>query len=336
VVFDPDGNEISEGVLEDINDAWYATMSRIDDTLETHDSRSLADAIDAYGDGSMSDPGFNWAFSAYTEFSKGGPVEDLSATLYDDDDAFDTPDVVVVTGYDELLKPLAAGLDIRLSTPVSAIAYSDEGVSVTTSAGVIDADYAVCSVSLGILKAGTIAFDPPLPGGYRDSIEKVGFGSVTKIAFKFPEAFWDPDVQYFGAMTQPKGRWNYWVNYRTFSPENILLGLSVGAYAPVADKMTDEQASNDALDVLKNIWGADVGTPVQMLRTRWAVHPHTLGAYAYPRPGNSPSDYDGLGDPVEDRLILAGEHTIFDYAGTTHGAYMTGLRAAEHILDDAG
>jgi len=32
-----------------------------------------------------------------------------------------------------------------------------------------------------------------------------------------------------------------------------------------------------------------------------------------------PCDFDGIREPVADRLILAAEHTVFDYAGTTHG-----------------
>lgn len=49
-----------------------------------------------------------------------------------------------------------------------------------------------------------------------------------------------------------------------------------------------------------------------------------------------PCDFDGLGEPVADRLILAGEHTVFDYAGTTHVALMTGVRVAEYIIDGEG
>jgi hypothetical protein len=32
--------------------------------------------------------------------------------------------------------------------------------------------------------------------------------------------------------------------------------------------------------------------------------------------------------------LLCGEHTIIDFAGTTHGAYMSGMRAAELIIDE--
>ena len=136
-------------------------------------------------------------------------------------------------------------------------------------------------------------------------------------------------------MTKDKGRWNYWLNYRTFSQQNILLGLSVGAYALVADSMSDEEMTTDALQVLRTVWDDAVGNPIQVKTTHWSTDPHTRGAYTYPRPGGRPSQFDEFAEPIEDRLFLCGEHTLFDYAGTTHGAYMSGLRAAELVLEEA-
>jgi hypothetical protein len=57
------------------------------------------------------------------------------------------------------------------------------------------------------------------------------------------------------------------MNYRTFSDENILLGLSVGNYALTADAMMDADVTNDAMDVLRHVWRDEVGEPTQMLLT---------------------------------------------------------------------
>ncbi|MEQ8665249.1 MAG: NAD(P)/FAD-dependent oxidoreductase [Rhodospirillales bacterium] len=335
VYYHADGRPFTEGDYEDAEDAWDSVIYFIDENLEENDPASLYDVIRRYNSSYLDDPRVKWVFSAWTEFSKGGPIEDLSAPLFYADKAFDGDDVVVTTGYDEILKPLAEGLDIRLSETVTDIWHDeDDGVEVTTDKGAIEADYCICTVPLGVLKAGKVAFDPELPERHQKAIDRLGFGSVTKIALKFPEPFWDTDTQYFGIVTEPKGRWNYWLSYRTFSDENILLGVSVGAYAPVADRMSDAEMTADALDVLRQVWGDAVGEPVQVLATHWSQDPETLGAYTYPTPGSRKSDFNRLGKPLEDVLILAGEHTIFDYAGTTHGAYMTGIRAAEYILDE--
>jgi monoamine oxidase len=331
IVFDSDGEEMDEDTLEEINESWYDAITRLDNNLEDDNTQSLREALS----NKLGDEDFEWAMSAYTEFSSGGSIEKLSALLHDDGEAFDGSDVVVTTGYDELLKPLAKGLDIKLSTVVSEINYSDKGAIVKTDNGNFDADYVICSVPLGVLKAGTIKFVPPLPSSYQYSIKQIGFGSVTKIAFKFDEAFWDVDTQYFGIVTKPKGRWNYWMSYRTFSDENILLGLSVGDYALKADKMSDTEITDDALDVLRGVWEGEVANPIQMLRTNWLTDPFSLGAYAYPTPGVNARQFDELSKPIQERLLLCGEHTNFIYLGTTHGAYLSGIRAAEYIIDDA-
>ena len=335
VYFDIEGYEYDEDEVERIVDAWEGVLEYIDNNYEANDPRSLLQAIKDYRPAYLNDPGIMWAFSAFTEFSKGGAIEKLSAPLFNWDEAFDGSDVVVTTGYDQILRPLADGVDIKLSHIVSAVEYdAEDGVIVTTDKGAFEADYCICAVPLGVLKANKIKFDPELPSDYKSSINKIGFGSVTKLALKFDEPFWDTETQYFGITTEPKGRWNYWLNYRTFSNENILLGLSVGDYALTADRMSDSEMVEDALEVLRNVWEDDVGTPTQVLATHWAEDPYTLGAYAFPQPGNRKSDFDDLGEPIEDCLILIGEHTIFDYAGTTHGAFMTGVRAAEYIIDE--
>ena len=336
LVFDRNGDEISKDTLEEINQKWESSLAIVDRTLEKDDLRSLRKAIDDLTVDSIGNPGFDWAISAYTEFSKGAPIGDLSATLHDEDKNFDTQDVIVTTGYSGMLTPLAKGLDIKLATKVFGVTYVDNNISVTTKSGHFSADYVICSVPLGVLKSGSIKFDPVLPDTYQRTIDQIGFGSVTKIAFKFDNAFWDTDVQYFGIMTEPMGRWNYWLNYRTFSNENIILGISVGAYAPIADRMSDNELARDALEVLRGVWGDKVQLPAQMLRTSWSVDPMAFGAYSYPTPGLSAGQFDYLSRPIRNRLILAGEHTIFDYAGTTHGAYMSGLRAAQMLIEQNG
>jgi len=131
----------------------------------------------------------------------------------------------------------------------------------------------------------------------------------------------------------PKGRWNYWLNYRTFSDENILLGLSVGDYAPVADRMGKAAMTEDALDVLRSVWGDKVGVPAAVLTTHWSQDPHFLGAYSYPQAGGSITQFRTFEKPVSNRVVFAGEHTEFDHLGTTHGALMSGRRAADAILN---
>jgi len=334
-VFNQQGDELSDAQLEQIDGNWADLLEQIDEQVTDEDRRDLRQAISDLKPDILNDPGVMWALSAYTEFSKGGAIEKLSALYYDADKAFSGDDVVVTTGYDKILGPLSKNLDIRLSIKTTNINYDGEGVIIDTDQGPLKADYVICSVPLGVLKSNTIKFNPALLENVQENINTIGFGSVTKIAFKFQNAFWDTGTQYFGIMTKPKGRWNYWLNYRTFSDENVILGLSMGDYALTADAMNDKDMEQDALAVLRNVWGDDVGTPLQTLTTHWSTDPFAFGAYAYATPNSQPSQFDDLAEPIAEKLVLCGEHTTFDYAGTVHGAYISGLRAAEAVINMA-
>ena len=157
---------------------------------------------------------------------------------------------------------------------------------------------------------------------------------MTKLALKFDKAFWPSKTQYFGFMSKTRGRWNYFLNYRTFSDQNILLGLSVGAYAAVVEKMDDTAMVADCMDALRQMFGSDVPDPVAHLATRWSQDPWTQGAYSYTNVGTKPRDFEKLAEPVANTILLAGEHVSFDYHGTTHGAYLSGLAAAQIIEDE--
>lgn len=326
-IFGPDRTPLTDAGYDRIDATYERLLRKLYLRVRSRDKRSIAEAVADMESNALSDPLGRWLLSAFVEFDIGAAIEDISAANAFGDRAFDGEDVILPKGYDTILAPLKEGLDIRLNTPVGKITHSKDGVKVDD----LPADYATCTVPLGVLKADSIRFDPPLPQDLRAAIAELGFGSVTKIALRFDEAFWDTDTQYFGITTEPKGRWNYWLNYRTFSEENILLGLSFGRYAPVADRLTQADMAKDALDVLRSVWGDKVGEPNAILSTHWSENPNFKGAYSYPQIGGSPRQFDVFAMPVNERLLFAGEHTLFDYHSTTHGALISGARAAARI-----
>ena len=332
LAFAANGEPVPAGDIE----AGYKRLEKlykaIDDELDT--DMALSRAIARVGGKPKSDPIVNWMTSAYTEFSTGGPIDKLSAYYFDEDGVYPGEDVVLTGGYDAIVKPLARGLDIRFNTRVTAVAYEKgEGALVSTDAGDFESSFVICTVPLGVLKAGDVRFDPPLPKAHLSGIEKIGMGNVTKLALKFDKAHWPADVQYFGLMTEARGRWNYFLNYRTFSEENILLGLCVGDYARKVEAMDDAAMVADCMDAVRTMFGADVPEPSGHLATRWSNNPNSRGAYSYSAVGAQPKHFDNLATPIADTILLAGEHTNFEYHATVHGAYQSGLNAAQ-IIDD--
>ncbi|WP_166415528.1 flavin monoamine oxidase family protein [Cochlodiniinecator piscidefendens] len=328
-VFDIHGEPLTNEDYERLDDMYVSLQRKLYSRVGRRDTRSIHEVIEDIEPDVLNDPMGRWMLSAFTEFDIGAGIEDISAANAFADTAFDGEDVILTGGYDTILAPLIDGLDIRLNSAVSQISYGEDGVEVDG----IHADYVICAVPLGVLKAGKIDFIPALPQTTQSAIDEIGFGTVTKIALKFDRPFWNAETQYFGIMTEPKGRWNYWLNYLTFSNENILLGLSFGQYAPIADRMTQDEMTEDAIEVLRSVWGDAVGTPQTVLTTHWAEDPNFKGAYSYPQVGGSIAQYDSFGEPIADRLLMVGEHTIFDYHSTTHGALMSGRRAAVAISE---
>lgn len=332
-VFTEDGEEVDYDRVIGLWPEFDAIIARIDATFDN--DRPLVDAIKRVARTQWNDPLIRWMFSAYTEFSTGGPLENLSALYHDDDEAFDGDDVVLTTGLDRLLLPLAKGIDVRLGQVVTNVEYErGEGATVTASGVEYESDFVVCTAPLGVLKSGAIDFAPRLPKTHRNAVKRIEMGNVTKLALEFDAPFWDTDTQYFGITTSEKGRWNYWLSYRTFSDANVLLGLSVGNYAARAEAMDDETMVADAMDALRSAFGPGIPDPKRHLATRWSKNPFALGAYSYSNLGARPRDFDAFAKPVADTLLFAGEHTTFKYHGTLHGAYLSGLLAANIIEDE--
>ncbi len=330
MVIGPDGRAVSEDALTALDHRFERLLDQVDETFDA--DLPLADAIRRIDPRALDDPLITWAASAYTEFDTGGAIESLSALNFDEDEEFEGDDLILPDGYEAILAPLAEGLEVRLNHRVARIEYDRRaGASVFAGGRKLEADTVVCTLPLGVLKSGAVEFAPPLPGRHREAIGKIPMGNVTKVGLRFPTAFWPLDVQYFGLMSAEKGRWPYVVNYRTFSDANILLPLSFGSYAARAEAMSPAALEADVMGALRKAFGGDIPDPAQIIASRWSRDPETLGAYSYTGVGVSPGDFNALAEPVAGRLVLAGEHTIFDYHGTVHGALISGRKAAEEL-----
>lgn len=332
-VFSAEGIRQKKALIERKEEQLKALYDRIDAAFDA--DQPLAAAIRRLSPEALADPVLVWMMSAFTEFDTGGPLDRLSAYYFDEDKAFKGADVIVSNGYDRILAPLATGLDIRLGHPVSRIAYEKgDGATVSANGHDFEADFVVCTCPLGVLQAGGISFEPPLPERHRQAISRIGMGNVTKLALKFERPFWPLGTQYFGRMGETMGKWNYFLNYRTFSSQNILMGLCMGAFAAEAEAMSDADMTAEAMQAVRTMFGAHVPEPVAALATRWSKNPWSHGAYSYARTGSTPADFDSLAEPVADTVLLAGEHTLFDYHATVHGAHLSGLAAARRIDED--
>jgi monoamine oxidase len=276
---------------------------------------------------------WKYMLSAYLEFNTGGDISKLSSKFFDDDEAFSGSDVIITNGYDNVTDFLATGLDVRLNTTVSSINYSNAKVTINANGNTIEADYVVVSVPLGVLKNNAIAFTPALPTNKINAISNTNMGNVNKFLLVWDTAFWDTNLQYIGYTPETKGKFNYFLNIKKFTPSNGLMTFALGDYATVTETMPDSQIINEIMLNLKGIYGNSIPNPTNFLRTKWGQNINSYGAYSYPTNGSTSADFDTLSNEVHNKVFFAGEHTIREYRATVHGAYLSGIREANKIID---
>lgn len=269
--------------------------------------------------------------SAYLTFDT-GELDQLSSTLYDEGEVFGGPEVVMAEGYDLLTTLLADGLDIRLDQPVERVASSGDSITVVSGQRRITAADVVVAVPLGVMKARVIAFDPTLPADTRTAIAAVGFGAVDKFLFVWDDTFWD-DTDYLVYTPSRQDLFNWFLNVNSLHPgSHALMTFAYADEALASEALTDGEITDLAMRYLRDMYGPNVPNPTAMRRSAWATDPFTLGAYSFTSIDTRMEHFDRLAAPVG-RIHFAGEHTHRAYFSTVHGAYLSGQRAAEEILD---
>jgi len=274
-----------------------------------------------------------WKFflSTYIAFDT-GDLDLLSSKLYYEGEEFGGDEEIATNGYDTIAKHLAEGLDVLLEQRVTKIDYSQIPVVVTHNGVESPSDFVVLTVPLGVLKSGDISFEPALPDWKRTAIEKIGMNCVNKFLLVWDEAFWD-DVQYISYTPEEPDQYNYFVNVKKFHPTvNALMTFAYAERARETENQTDAQVLADIMAHLRDMFGPTTPEPSRMLRTRWLSDPFSYGGYSFTAVGSSMSQFDDLARSLDDRLFFAGEHTHREYFSTAHGAYLSGAREAEKII----
>lgn len=241
-------------------------------------------------------------------------------------------DALVPGGLDQLVRHLAQGLEIRLAQVVRQIHNSPQGVRVTTASGdVYRARGLCCSVPLGVLKAGSIRFEPPLPAAKQRAIETLGMGLLDKIVLLFPERFWD--ARGWLRNDGPElGLWSEWVDLTALIGRPGLMGFNAAEVARRVARQSDGAIVSSALAQLRRCYPkAVIPEPSAVLLTRWGDDPFALGSYSFAAVGSTNAMRQELGRRWQG-MVLAGEATSPAFPATLQGAYLSGQHAAQSLL----
>ncbi|WP_172435944.1 flavin monoamine oxidase family protein [Sediminicola luteus] len=327
-VYDFNGTPYAESVLDKAEAQYRKNLNRLNGN--TH--QSFGDAFYGQHPQLRNDRLWTYMLSAFLEFDTGGDINKLSSTYFYDDEAFRGDDVIITNGFDRVTDFLAKGIDVRLNTKVQKIDYSQEKTIISTSQGQFEADYVLVTVPLGVLKQGVITFNPSLPKPTQNAINGLEMGSVNKFLLTWDAPFWDNQLQYIGYTPEQKGKFNYFLNVSKFTNAHALMTFAFGDYSKATESMSDAAITHEIMGHLKIIYGQDIPEPTHMLRTKWNIDSYTFGSYSFATKGTTAADFEVFEEPVDNKIFFAGEHTIVDYRGTVHGAYLSGIREAKKIL----
>lgn len=208
---------------------------------------------------------FAWA-TARLELLLGAPATEVDVSALAESGDLDTtmrsasPRGLVkpVGGLLALLEPLTVGVDLRTNTVVTSVLWSRSRSAVMTSSPdgtevEVPFDALVITLPLGVLQAGTVIFDPPLPVSKQAAIDQLGVGVVDKLVLQFDEVFWD-DAAVIGALGPTPGEWTKWDNLEPSTGRPILVGHNAATVARTLVPRTDEQLVTSALSTLRSLY----------------------------------------------------------------------------------
>lgn len=139
----------------------------------------------------------NW-HHANLEYANAASVNQLSLSGWDQDigNEFEGQHTEVIGGYQQVPRGLwqcPTKLDVRFKSVVKSVHHNQDTKEVgkavrieCTNGEVFETDQLVMTTPLGVLKSGSITFQPPLPDWKQGVIDRMGFGLLNKVCKIMP------------------------------------------------------------------------------------------------------------------------------------------------------
>jgi len=241
---------------------------------------------------------------------------------------------VLGLGYDRLPRFIGRDLDVRFGFAVRTVRWEAEGVTVSSADGrEFRARVAICTLPLGVLKAGGVRFSPELPQSKRSALEDLVMGPVVKLLLHFENRFWPRWLANLGCSSGPVTL--YWpVFYQAGADSPVLIAYATGPRAARLSRVSDDEAAAIAVADLRRLFpGADPERSlVAHRRVDWAKDPLSCGGYSFVRPGGTGARRR-LAAAETGALLWAGSATVSSpIAETVEAAYLSGRRAAAEAM----
>jgi monoamine oxidase len=262
-------------------------------------------------------------------FLSGAELDRLSARdILAYDDSATTDNWRLPRGYGALLAALGSDLPQRLGTTVRAIDHRAGGVRLETDAGTLRAGAAIVTVSSAVLASGAIRFEPAVDDHLHAAAGlPLGLANKLFLAMADEQAV-PPDTHLIG---NPHRADTGSYHLRPFGRpmvECFFGGKGARAIEAAGPGAGEALAREELGRLLGGTFAAGLSPIVE---TAWGREPTVLGSYSHARPGRADARAV-LAAPASERLHFAGEACSPHDFSTAHGAWASGLVAADRVI----
>jgi monoamine oxidase len=279
------------------------------------------------------EPGSRWnvlldAFSSYYNGAEFDQVSILDYAAYEDSRV----NWRVCEGYGAAIASFADLARIVTDCAVTTINHDGPELALDTSKGRVTARAVIVSVPTPALAEGRLAFSPGLPAkaGAAAGLP-LGLADKVFLGLDEPEAL--PIEGHLFGRTDRTETGSY--HLRPFGRPYIEAFLG-GRCARGLEGEGPGAMAAFVVEELGELMGSDFRRGLRPLaETAWANDPWARGSYSHALPGRA-GERATLAAPVEDRIFFAGEATHPRFYSTVHGAWETGLRAADEAIAALG
>jgi monoamine oxidase len=232
----------------------------------------------------------------------------------------------IVEGYGSLMEALASAQDIILECPATLIDHSGPQVRIETPRGDLRGCAVIITVPTDVLC--TLRFHPALPDKVA-AAEMLPLGLADKLYLGLDgDAEFPKDSHLYGALDSARTA-SYHV--RPFGRPLIEVYFG-GRFARELEAEGEAAFASFAIGQLASLLGEGMRKRLHPIAaTAWGRDPYARGSYSHAVPGHA----DGrsvLAAPVDDRLFFAGEACMVHDFSTAHGAYRSGVAAADAVI----
>ncbi len=266
----------------------------------------------------------------WLQLMSSGDPEEVSALGYSDyeDTEVNWP---VASGYGDLIERMAAGLPVRLNSPVTAIRQGAGKAHVEYAGGVIEARACIITASTAVLNSGAISIGDGPARDLLASIADVPCGAYEKVAIQVSgDPFAIEDHRGGTILADNRHPVNFQVS--TYWP-GIAVAHIAGTPARDLTRQGDAAMIDIAVEALVNGWGSDVRKQiVKAVATGWTNNPHVRGGYSFARPGSAHVRHEMI-EADTGNVAFAGEAFSRKWQATAHGAYQSGRDVAARMVD---